>query len=140
MSNEDFARTCDSKQEYFLNRASCIAARSSMMHRHGCVIVRNGEIVAEGYNFTYTHLYHKYSIHAEICCLSKLPKNKRMLGDCEMYVVRIGTDNMGQPFKYSKPCPDCTKAINKAGIKKVFYTTNHDFYMKLEKIPFKKNV
>lgn len=133
------ARNCDTKQEFFLDRAACQAARSSMGHRHGCVIVnKNGEIVSEGYNHVYTHLYHKYSIHAEVCCLSKMKRNRKTLADCEMYVVRIGTDNMGQPLKYSKPCPDCTKAIIKSGIKRVYYSTNDDFYMKLEQIPFKQ--
>lgn len=110
-----------------------------MGHRHGCLIVNKaGEIVAEGYNHNYMHFYHKFSIHAEICCLSKMKRNKKALSECEMYVVRIGTDNMQQPFKYSRPCPDCTKAIVKAGIKRVYFSTNDDFYMKLEQVPFKK--
>ena len=139
MCEEYIPKVCDTKQEYFLNRAASIAVRSCMGHRHGCIIVnKSGEIVSEGYNYLFTHMCHKFSIHAEVCCLSKMKRNKKILSECEMYVVRIGTDNMGRPLKYSKPCPDCTKAIIKSGIKKIYYSTNDDFYMKLEQIAFKK--
>lgn len=135
--DENIPRDCDSQQEYFLKRAAVVATRSTMLHRHGCVIVNKlGEVVSEGYNHTYMHMCHKYSMHAEIACLKKLKHNKKLLGDCELYVVRIGTDGMGNPLKYSRPCPDCTKAIVKSGIKRVYYSTSEEFYFKFEKIPF----
>ena len=122
----------DHRQDYFLSKAANIATRSSMSHRHGCIIVNKiGEIISEGYNHMYVHMYHKYSMHAEISCLTKLKRSKD-LSDCTMYVVRIGTDKMQRPLKYSKPCHDCTKAIEKSGIKKVFYSTSDEFYWKLE--------
>lgn len=137
--DQSVPKDCDSRQEYFLKRAAAVATRSSMNHRHGCVIVNKaGEVVSEGYNNTFVHMYHKYSTHAEVACLSKMKRNKKILSECEMYIVRIGTDGMGNPLKYSKPCPDCTKAILKSGIRKVFYSTSDEFYYKLEKIAFTK--
>jgi hypothetical protein len=61
---------------------------------------------------------------------------KKMLSDCDMYVVRIGTENMGNPLKYSRPCPDCSEAIIKAGIKKIYYSTSDEFYCKIENFRF----
>ena len=130
------AKNPNQQQEFFLQKAAEIARRSAMNHRHGCVIVKNGEIISEGFNNTEMHMYHLNSIHAEVNCLSKLKRNPRMLQDCEMYVVRIGTEKMGNPLKYSKPCPDCTKVILKSGIKKIFYSTSDDFYIKYEKVQF----
>lgn len=130
------AKAVHAKQESFLRKAANIAIRSPMTHRHGCLIVNKaGDIISEGYNHMYVHMYHKFSIHAEVSCLSKLKRN-RDLSDCSMYVVRIGTDNMQNPLKYSRPCPDCTKAIIKSGIKKVYYSTSDEFYCKIENMRF----
>jgi deoxycytidylate deaminase len=121
-------KSCKDKQEFFLRRAANIASRSNVRHhRHGCLIVKDGEVISEGYNYHTSHFEHKFTIHAEIDALLKLKKNKKILSECELYVVRIGTDLMGQPLKYSRPCPDCTRAILKAGIKKVYFSTDDDF-------------
>ena len=125
--DENVVRNPDEKQEYYLRRAAKIAFKStSIAHKHGCVIVKDGEIISEGYNHRKIHLYHKCSVHAEIDALYKCPKRKS-LQECEMYVVRIGPASLGYPLKYSKPCPDCSKAIEKAKIKKVFYSTNDEY-------------
>ena len=40
-----------SKDQYYLNIARAVAARSTCLHRqYGAVIVKNGEIIATGYN------------------------------------------------------------------------------------------
>ena len=117
-------RQCKDKQELFLKRAAHIATRSTVgHHRHGCVIVYNGEVISEGYNQYTTYFEHQYTMHAEIDALRKIKKNKK-ISECELYVVRIGTNLMGQPLKYSKPCPDCTRAILKSGIKRVYFSTD----------------
>lgn len=127
--DEHTARQCNDRQYLFLKRAMTVAQKSTCIHqRHGCVVVKDGEIVAEGYNHHQTHLYHKFSIHAEVHALSKLRKfNKKFISQCTLYVVRIGTDNMGNPLKFSKPCKDCTRAIEKSGIKRVYYSSNSEF-------------
>lgn len=105
-----------------MNRARIVALRSTChSHQHGCVIVRDDEIIAEGFNHTRTRLFHKFSVHAEVDALSKLPHNRAFLSKCDMYVVRIGTLGMGLPIKFSKPCVSCATAIHKSGIRRVFY-------------------
>ena len=117
-------RQCKDKQEFFLKRAAQIATRSTVgNHRHGCVIVYNGEVISEGYNHYTTYFEHQYTMHAEVDALRKVKKHKK-ISECELYVVRIGTDLMGQPLKYSKPCANCTCAIVKFGIKKVYFSTD----------------
>ena len=128
------------KQEFFLQRAAIIAERSNLQnHRHGCVIVRDGEVIAEGYNYYSKHLEHKFTVHAEIDALLKLKKNKKLASECELYVVRIGTDLMGCPLKYSKPCEDCTAAILKCGIRKVYFSTDEEFNDKIKEFKAKKH-
>lgn len=126
--DENSVKSCNDKQYYFLKRAINLALKSTCQtHRHGCVIVKDDEILSEGYNHTQLHLYHKFSIHAEVDAISKLKHNKKLLSACDLYVVRIGTDSMGNPLKYSKPCPACIKAIHKAGIRRVYYSSNLEF-------------
>lgn len=118
-------RETHNKHEQFIERAAILATKSDLVnHRHGCVIVcKRGRIISEGYNYMWRNM----SIHAEIDALSKL--KKRDLSTCSMYVVRIGTDKMGNPLKYSRPCEKCTEAIYKYGIGKVFYSTSFNFVM-----------
>lgn len=121
-------KTCKDKQENYLNKAAICATKSNVKNqRHGCVIVKDGEIVSEGFNHHTDHFEHKFTIHAEVDALFKLKKSKYVASDCELYVVRIGTDSMKKPLKYSRPCCDCTKAILKAGIKKVYFSTDDEF-------------
>lgn len=122
-------KTCKDKQHSFLRRAMNLAHKSTCENQHhGCVIVRNDEIVSEGFNYKKEFFNHRFSIHAEVAALSKLPKkNKKFMSTCDLYVVRIGTDNMGNPLKYSKPCSECMQAIIKAGIRKVYYSSNLEF-------------
>lgn len=121
-------KTCSAKQTLFLERAMQLALKSTCRHhRHGCVIVKDNEIVAEGYNHHVMHFQHKMSIHAEVDALSKLKYNRKIFPECEMYVVRIGTDRMGNPLKYSRPCCDCSRAIEKAGVRRVYYSSNEEF-------------
>ena len=125
-------RQCKDKQDYFLRRAAQIATRSPLCHhRHGCVIVKDNEVISEGYNHYTTFFEHQYTMHAEVDALRKVKKYSK-IGECELYVVRIGTDLMGHPLKYSRPCPDCTRAILKSGIKKVYFSTDDEFNDKLK--------
>ena len=112
-----------SNQDSIIRKAASLALRSPLrQHRHGCVIVRNGEIVSEGYNHNFVHMYHLHSVHAEVDALSKLPRDKKFTSQCDMYVVRIGPDSLGNPLKLSKPCCSCTQAILKAGLRRVYYS------------------
>lgn len=121
-------KTCSAKQYGYLERAMHLALKSTCTHhRHGCVLVRDGEIVAEGYNRHVMYFHHMVTIHAEVDALSKLKYNRKIIQECDLYVVRIGTNRMGNPLKYSHPCADCSRAILKAGVRRVYYSTNTEF-------------
>ena len=116
------------KQKYFLDIAASIALSSIMNHKHGAIIVHKKKIIATGYNDMFSKFSHDYSIHAEVNAIYSLKgKLKDILHECELYVVRIGPNNYNNPFKYSRPCSKCQNAINKFGIKKVFYSTNYEY-------------
>lgn len=123
------AKSTTERQRYFLERAARLAMKSSMSHKHGCIIVKDGTIIAEGYNHHVTHMYHKFSIHAEIDAINKSRRGRNMIDTqgLEMYVVRIGSLKFNHCLKYSKPCDGCQIAIEKSGIKKVFYSTNAEY-------------
>lgn len=126
--DENSIRTCSERQIYFLKRAMNLASKSTCVHqKHGCVIVKDDEIISEGFNHTNVHLYHKFSIHAEVDAISKLKHNKKTLLSCDLYVVRIGKESMGMPLKYSKPCDGCEKLIKKCGIRKIYYSSNIEY-------------
>ena len=67
-------RLATDKQDYYMRKASALAFKSNLNHKHGCIVVnpKNDEILSNGYNYTYTHMYHKYSCHAECDALRKI--------------------------------------------------------------------
>lgn len=106
-----------------------MAKRSYMNQRHGAVIIRNGELIAKGYNRHVEHLNHLFSLHAEMDAIADLKrryaaecKSKRWLKDCRLYVVRVGPDSQDNPLRMSKPCCNCKQAIVQLGIPIVFYS------------------
>lgn len=112
------------RQQYFLNIAAQIATSSDMNHKHGAIIVHRKNVIAFGHN----HYFSNMSIHAEVSAISQIRgKDKDILQECEMYVVRIGPDRFNTHLKYSKPCHNCQKFITKKCIKKVFYSTNYTY-------------
>jgi deoxycytidylate deaminase len=124
-------KECKDKQDLYMQKAANAASHSNIHnHRHGCVIVnrRTSEIVAEGFNHYSEHLHHLFSIHAEVDALLKIKRYpKHLVHELDLYVVRIGTDRMGNPLKYSKPCTSCTQAIMKTGIRKVYFSTDENY-------------
>lgn len=101
------------------------AKKSPMAQKHGCVIVHKNKLVSAGHN-TVAERFGAYSVHAEVNALLKARKilNKGELKQCKLFVVRIGSDGMDNPLKYSKPCKICRDFIDRAGIKLVFYSTS----------------
>tara|TARA_B100000405_G_scaffold207145_1_gene145708 strand:+ start:4365 stop:4844 length:480 start_codon:yes stop_codon:yes gene_type:complete len=110
----------------YVEFATFIAKKSQMNHKHGCVIVHKGKVVSTGFN---KPLKPGYSIHAEAVAIAKAKKmlSASDLKNCKLYVVRIGSDNMLNPLKYSRPCINCSKIIERSKIGKVFYSTSYDF-------------
>ena len=79
----------------------------------GAVIVKNGKIIARGYNQKETKT--DTTKHAEIIAIQKASKKLKAwrLLDCEMYVTL-------------EPCMMCTAAIELSRIKKVHYLLKRD--------------
>lgn len=118
--------TMPSVQTDVFDKATVVAAKSTMQHQHGAIIIRGNNIISTGYNHLTTFMCHQWSVHAEVDALMNIPKkykqNKAFLQECIMIVVRIGPPSKPD-CKYSKPCDKCKEAIHKYGIKKVFYST-----------------
>jgi guanine deaminase len=78
----------------------------------GCVIVKNGEIIARGHNRV--TLNNDPTAHAEIVAIREACKklNSFQLNDCEIYTS-------------CEPCPMCLGAIYWARPKKVYYANTH---------------
>lgn len=114
--------------EDVFERAITLAKKSTMGHRHGAVIVKNGEIIGEGYNHIATYMSHSWSCHAEMAAILSLKnRGKKYLEDASMIVVRVSNHRLqAQHLKLSKPCERCTEQIIKSGIRRVFYSTNID--------------
>lgn len=116
------------RQRRFIEKAKQQANKSSMTHRHGCVLVSGDEIISTGYNQYFTKNCHRYSLHSEDDAISKVKKKLRgILPTCELYVVRIAPNSRDKCLKYSRPCADCACLIKKVGIPKVYYSTNYEY-------------
>lgn len=63
----------------------------------------------------------RYSLHAEIAAINKIPRNK-IRGLVLVVIRRMPNGTVG----YSKPCPECAKKLtmymNKYGLKRVVYS------------------
>jgi len=75
----------------------------------GCVIVKNGKIIAKGYN--QRERKRNCLWHAEVVALNRACRKLRSwrLNDCEMYVTL-------------EPCQMCMGAILNARLKKVYFS------------------
>lgn len=78
----------------------------------GCVIVKNGEIIARGHNKVTAN--NDPTAHAEIVAIREACQklNSFQLSDCEIYTS-------------CEPCPMCLGAIYWARPKKVYYANTH---------------
>jgi tRNA(Arg) A34 adenosine deaminase TadA len=114
--------------ETLYQRACRAAQKSGMNHRHGAIVIHNGSVVAEGYNYEAPDFKDLFSIHAEMDALNKVKHlGKSFLNQCEMMVVRIGPTTLNHTTKLSMPCPMCRPMIEQLGIRRVYYTTNEEF-------------
>ena len=121
---------CMAKPRERLNEYIMIAAdeakKSPMSQKHGCVVIHKNKVVATGFN-KQVEPFSLTSIHAEVNALIKAKKilNKSELKQAKLMVVRIGTNSMDNPLKYSKPCKVCQNFIEKLGVQLVYYSTSN---------------
>ncbi len=99
----------------------------------GALIVKNGTIIADGYNGTPSGFdnccedlqgnTHWYVLHAEANAILKLSKSNNSGDGATLYITL-------------SPCKDCSKLILQSGIKRVVYCTE---YKDTEGVDFLKN-
>lgn len=100
-----------------------LSSFSSERQRHGCVIVKNGRVLAVGANrfrndpnnLSKEHANGNCSVHAEIDALRRLRSAK----GCRVFVVRV---NATGRLLLSRPCSRCYTALDEAGVKEVVYS------------------
>ncbi len=122
--DNDIVKSADDFQKRVLDDCKTLAQKSDMLHKHGCIIVKNGNVVSTGFNQRYTkkkiqECHDVTSWHAEMIAIRKC--TKELLCQSDLYIVRIGSG-----FKYSKPCSICSKKIEKLGIRNVYYSINDE--------------
>ena len=120
------------KHQIFLDKAAELAKCSTMQQKHGAVVVYKNKIIGCGFNYMANYLNDNNSIHAEVAAISKVFKNKNLLEDCDIYVVRIATSRFNNCLKLSKPCEKCTKFIEKYNIRRAYYSTNYEFELYIQ--------
>lgn len=127
-----------SKDEYYLRIALAVSKRSTCLKRHyGCVIVKNDEIIATGYNgaprgeenccdvglcqrLNKPHNSGDYSdchsVHAEQNAMISASR-KEMIGAI-MYLAgeELFTSGLYHEIEDAIPCPICERMIKNAGI------------------------
>lgn len=98
----------NSSQNQYMKAALECAKKSSEDIPVGCVIVKDGEIIASAYNLKEKNL--DVSAHAEILALKEASKklNTWRLVECDLYVTL-------------EPCPMCAWAILNSRIKNVYF-------------------
>jgi len=127
--NEDLndIKIINRKHDLFLSKAAKIAEKSTMLQKHGAIIVYKNNIIASGYNYICSYMNNNYSIHAEVAAISNLFHNKKLLPLCDIYVVRIAPSSLNYCLKNSKPCSSCTNFILKYNLKNIYYSTNFKY-------------
>lgn len=96
------------------------SSKSPMKFKLGAVIVKRGRVIGWGYNTKKTHPRYGSkdgykTMHAEGNALYTCEKLGNNPSGSTMIVYRKG-------YRNSKPCPECLRLIEKAGIKKVVYS------------------
>jgi len=103
----------------YLEKAIDVAAGSRCRYRHGCVIVKNGKIIATSTNKKVgdpSVAWRMSHIHAEFGAV--IAAGTRAVG-ANVYVARVASDGSPAP---SKPCKKCESILSRSGVTKVVWT------------------
>lgn len=118
------SRNADNVQKKYLQKCIRLAERSSLTHKHGCVIVdtKSGEIISQGFNCRLNNHAQVTSLHAEIAAIKNAKKDLLNGIECDMYIVRLGCQGN---LRYSKPCKRCSCVIeSRTRIRHIYYSIN----------------
>lgn len=129
-----------SKHQYYIGIAAAVSARSTCLRRrYGCVIVKNDEIIATGYNgnprgmvdciatglCTKVDRSHNSSpdsyeqckaVHAEMNALLSAPRSELIGSDLYLYCWDCEKQ---EEVRDAFPCPICLRLIQNAGVRSV---------------------
>ena len=109
------------------------ADSSLSRNKVGAILLNKGRVVAKGVNQdTKSHplqarlaelvgLEEKIYLHAGIAALIKCRSDADTI-----VVARVG-GHRGDELRNARPCPICTLALEQAGIKHIYYTTDEGF-------------
>lgn len=101
---------CKRKRNFRIARKK--AKESDYIYRLGAVIVRGGQIISIASNTS--------KGHAEVNAIKQAKKTE----GADIYVTRHTPTGMAM----SKPCDNCMKAIKKAGIRRIYYTSRKGYH------------
>lgn len=117
-----------------------ISTKSSVTHRHAAGLLLNDKLISSGINkfiFINECSFNK-TLHAEIAALSCISKkNTRGL---DLVVIRNKNNNL----QNSRPCSACIDKLQKAGIRKVYFSDEngeivHEVVENMEKTHISSN-
>ena len=123
------------KQEYLFKHARTAALTSVGVGRKGSY--RLGAIIADGYNIVSTGVnclrthpmlspFTAYPfLHAETSAIIRCGLDNTI--GCDLYVCRVWRDN--RTFGEAKPCDVCSKFVQLAGIRNVYFTMKDGYYV-----------
>lgn len=105
----------------FLDECLELSSLSNMNHKHGAVVILNGDIVGRGYNYWET-FHNSISVHSEAAAIMDARKriNRKDFKKAWMLVVRA--DKKGT-LKMSKPCVKCRKICEAYKLSRILYST-----------------
>jgi dCMP deaminase len=129
--------------DYFMDMAEMASTRATCDRLHvGCVLVKDNRVIATGYNgsiSTHDHCDDVGHLMYEGGCKRTIHAEMNALLQCAKYGV--ATDG-AIAYVTHYPCPDCMKALNQAGIRKVYYKHHYshryenNFHEGMEVIPY----
>ena len=139
-----------SKDEYYLNIAAAVAARSTCLRKHyGAVIVKNDRIIATGYNGSPRGEVNCCDVGVCYCRTHELPidetaaEHGAQYGSCVavhaeqnaiIQAAKLGLSLEGATLYCThQPCSICSRMIINSGIKRVVYDAGYpdDFSLEL---------
>ena len=114
------------RDEKFIELAGRCATKSTILSRHGCVLVVHGKPVSYGFNHTrsYSHdrVIQGFSCHAEMDALRNAIKRKvfdKRLPKSIMYSTRLTRDCH---YFDARPCQLCYQQMKNYGVCRIVYT------------------
>ncbi|MFC6177906.1 deaminase [Weissella sagaensis] len=113
-------------EKYFMLQAIMLAARSTCTRLHvGAVVVKDGRIIASGYNGSVSGTPHCTEVGDLLVdghCIRAVHAEQNAL----MQLAKMGISaDSAQVFVTDFPCVHCTKLLLQAGVTKINYLRNY---------------